>query len=279
MRNSPVQPAIDQIQKMLANSKAGLYVVEKLRNQCELIIGRAHGWGVGPDPRLNGEVRWLQSVIDRLEYVIDIGANKGDWSGLILQQKQLKHLLLFEPSLSALELLRSRFAVHPEIEIIAAAAGNAPGSLTFFEESGAGETSSLVAGFSQGGSAREVEVTTIDAEVEKRGWSFVDFLKIDAEGLDFQVLQGASHLFASGKVSYGQFEYNGPWRVAGATLTHAIQWLGGFGYRCFILRSDALLVPDPARFREYYLYSNYAFIRNDLVENALQRFRSQPNPA
>lgn len=274
-KSSTVQYITDHAHKLLARSKAGLYAVEKIRNQCELIIGRAHGWGVGPDPWLNGEARWLHAVGDCLEYVVDVGANKGDWSDLALRQKDLRHLLLFEPSLSALGHLRARFSSRPEVEIIEAAAGSAQGFLTFFEESDAGETSSLVAGFSHDANTRQVKVTTVDAEIERRGWASVDFLKIDAEGFDFYVLQGTQNLFANGKVRYGQFEYNSPWRIAGSTLTRAIQWLRDLGYQCFVIKSGELRIPDPARYREYYLYSNYAIIRNDLVEDALRRFQRQ----
>jgi len=260
---------------MLASSTAGLHFVTKLRNQCELTIGRAHGWGVSDDPEFNGEASWMRAVADQLQYVVDVGANRGEWTELLVQQKKIKGALLIEPSQSALGLLRSRLSSHPEVEVIEAAAGNAPGYFSFYEEDGAGKTSSLVAGFSHDGRARQVQVTTVDAEIEKRGWPSIDFLKIDAEGFDFRVLEGTRRLLADGKVSYGQFEYNTPWRLAGATLTFAIQWLQDLGYKCFLLKADGLHTPDVALYREYYLYSNYAIVRNDLVEDALQRFRSQ----
>jgi hypothetical protein len=128
-----------------------------------------------------------------------------------------------------------------------------------------------VDGASATGEAREVRVTTIDLEVERRGWPSVDFLKIDAEGYDFHVLEGARRLLENGKVSYGQFEYNAPWRLCGSTLTYAIRWLRDLGYACFVLKADGLQTPNTDAFREYYLYSNYAFIRNDLVEEALRK--------
>jgi FkbM family methyltransferase len=276
--NSMIKYALHHTRRMLAGSKAGLHFVTKLRNQCELTIGRAHGWGISKDPELNGEARWARAVIDRLQYVVDVGANKGEWTELVLRQKDVKRALLFEPSLSAIEVLQARFSAHPEVEVVEAAAGNAIGSMLFFEEEGAGETSSLVAGFSRGGTARRVQLTTVDAEIEKRGWPSVDFLKIDAEGFDFRVLEGTRRLFEKGMVSYGQFEYNGPWRLSGTTLTFAVQWLRNLGYQCFLLKADGLHTPNIEFYREYYLYSNYAIIRNDLVECALQRTRPQSGP-
>jgi FkbM family methyltransferase len=266
-----IQSVLVQTQHMLAGSSAGLNLVVKLRNQCDLTIGRAHGWGESLDPELNGEARWMRSVADRLQYVIDVGANKGDWTDLVLQTTTAKEVMLFDPSRSASTMLKSRFAGRPEVEVREAAVASAPGSMSFFEEEGAGETSSLVGGFSKNAVSRQVEITTIDAEVARRGWPNVDFLKIDAEGYDFHVLEGARGLFESGRISYGQFEYNSPWRLAGTTRTFAISWLRELGYECFLLKADGLHVPDLDLYREYYLYSNYAFIRKDLVDETLRR--------
>jgi FkbM family methyltransferase len=266
-----IQYALTQARTILANSRIGLRLATKLRNQCEMVIGGAHGW-TNCDPQSNGEAKWLSSVADRLKYVIDVGANKGEWTDLVLRKAKPGAVMLLEPSRLAAELLRARFSARPEIEIIEAAAGSAPGSTKFFEEKDAGETSSVVEGASNTGVAREVRVTTVDDEVERRGWPEVDFLKIDAEGYDFHVLEGTRRLFESAKISYGQFEYNGPWRHSGSTLTHAIHWLKKLGYQSFLVKADGLRIPNTDLYREYYLYSNYAIIRGDLVEDALQRF-------
>jgi len=269
----PLRIALDQTRGLLARSETGLRFVAKLRNQCELTIGTAHGWTIGLDPEVNGEARWFRTVPHDLQYVVDVGANKGEWTNLALSCKKVDHVLLLEPSLSAIGTLKGRFSAHPEVEIVEAAAGNCPGTLSFFEEEGAGETSSLVQGFSKDGKVRKVQITTIDAEIERHGWPFVDFLKIDAEGYDFRVLEGTQTLLRNGKVAYGQFEYNSPWRHSGTTLTYAIRWLHDLGYQCFLIKGDGLHVPNVDLYREYYLYSNYAFIRNDLVKDTLQRLQ------
>lgn len=266
-----IKYALNQTRRMLAGSNAGLRFVAKLRNQCDLTIGRAHGWGISNDPELNGEAKWLRTVVDRLRYIVDVGANKGEWTDLVLQSKRVDGALLFEPALSASERLQRRFSAYPQVEVIEAAAGSTPGVMSFFDEGNAGETSSLVQGFSHNATSRKVRVTTVDAEVESRAWPCVDFLKIDAEGYDFHVLEGARQLFENRKVAYGQFEYNSPWRLSGTTLTFAISWLGSLGYQCFLLKADGLHAPNTELYREYYLYSNFAIIRNDLVEDARQR--------
>jgi FkbM family methyltransferase len=180
----------------------------KTRNQCNAIIGRALGATV-IDHRMNGEEKLAAALGGQLRYFVDVGANRGSWTAMFLRhQPVVAGGLLFEPSVSAINELLPRFAGTPQLEVIAAAAGDAAGEISFYEEASAGETSSVVANHSAMPAVkRTVPVTTVSAEVSARNWAEVDFLKIDADGYDFHVLRGAQELFAAQKVRIGQFEY------------------------------------------------------------------------
>ena len=54
----------------------------------------------------------------------------------------------------------------------------------------------------------EFEVTTIDHFCSKKGIEFIDFLKIDAEGSELTVLQGAAQMINDGRIGFIQFEFN-----------------------------------------------------------------------
>lgn len=249
--------------QFLAQSDLGLQTAVKLRNQCEAIIGRAHGTTVS-DGQQNGEASFVAKMAPGIRYFVDIGANRGQWTATLLEHCPSATGLLFDPSQSAARMLKQRFNHADEIEIMEAAAGDAIGYLPFFEETDAGETSSLMSGVSRSKEGRKVPVTTVDCEVKKRQWPHVDYLKIDAEGYDFHALQGAKELLSEGHVYFGQFEYGEGWRFAGSTLTHALAWLANLGYECYLLTGRGLQRPDPDRFREYFQYSNYVFVREDL---------------
>lgn len=248
---------------LLAHSNVGLKAAVKLRNQCDAIIGRAHGATVA-DAQLNGEVSFLRKVAPQIQYFVDVGANCGNWTAVVLEQCPSAAGLLFDPSQTAVNILKQKFANAKGIEILDVAVGDAPGFLPFFEEDGAGETSSLLQNVSSSKVARQVPITTIDCEIKKRQWPCIDYLKIDAEGYDFQALEGARQLLYEGQVRYGQFEYGAGWRFSGTTLTHAIIWLANLGYETYLLTKDGLRSPEPERFREYFQYSNYVFVREDL---------------
>ncbi len=53
-----IQYTLRQMRRLLANRKIGLYIVTKIRNQCELIVARAHASDFGKNPVLNGEAKW-----------------------------------------------------------------------------------------------------------------------------------------------------------------------------------------------------------------------------
>jgi FkbM family methyltransferase len=247
---------IGSLQNMLAKSRFVTCVVVKMNNQCRGIIGRLHGATV-VDMERNGESAIIRHLHSSLRVVVDVGANLGEWTQLVMQTSQVEHCLVFEPSLIALSGLEKRFATMDNVTIIAAAAGEVPGNIVFYEEAGAGETSSVVQGVSNMESrARTIPVTTLDREIQERGFKKIDYLKIDAEGYDFFVLKGAVQLLEQKRIVAGQFEYGYGWALSGATLQHAFSWLKNLGYECFLLKEGKLFRPRIEVYGEYFSYSN-----------------------
>jgi hypothetical protein len=101
------------------------------------------------DLRHNGEAWLADYLAPRFSQFVDVGANVGDWSGLILEANPGAHLLLFEPGQEACLPLAARFAGNPSVELVKAAARAVTGALRYYEEPGAGMTSSLVTGVSR----------------------------------------------------------------------------------------------------------------------------------
>jgi len=54
-----------------------------------------------------------------------------------------------------------------------------------------------------------IELTTVDNFCAKHSLSHIDFLKIDVEGNELKVLQGAKKMIANGNINYIQFEFGG----------------------------------------------------------------------
>jgi FkbM family methyltransferase len=213
----------------------------------------------------NGESWLVQLIAPDARLFIDVGANTGVWSKLFLNSmKQPGKGILFEPSSLAVEFLTENLKHELKnglVEIIPAAVCDNIGSMDFYTEEGAGETSSLIAKHS-GETARKISVktTTIDDVVEKRGLKFVDFLKIDAEGYDLQVLRGAGKSLSAKVIGVIQFEYNAPWVYSSSTLASALELLHGYGYELFLLKSGGLYRFDYGLFGDYFRYSNFVAV-------------------
>lgn len=251
------QACLNAIQKRLAHSKAAVHLALTVRNQCRCVI--KYSLAQDHDPRSNGEEWLAHQIAPTAALFVDVGANKGDWSKLFLDlMPEAGKGLLFEPSENAAGKLHQAFLQSDRVEIVQAAVSDVIGQMTFYEEAEAGETSSLVSGFSQADATQKiVSVTTLDQELGQRQYTAVDMLKVDVEGYDLHVLRGAHHCLSHQQIGVIQFEYNRPWAFAGSTLAAAFQYLKSSGYEVFLLRPDCLQVFDYKRYEEYFEYSNF----------------------
>mgnify|MGYP000212219631 CR=1 FL=1 len=215
--------------------------------------------GGDPDSDRNGEQRLIEVLGPHISTFVDVGANVGDWSARVVgAASQLERGHLLEPNRAACARLEERFADLTSLRIHPVAAARTPGTIEFFEEPGCGETSSTVAGSSRADAVRrEVPCTTVDAFLGDEGIEELDWLKIDAEGADLAVLQGAIGSLSAHRVRWVQFEYNGAWIRAGARLSDALELLDDHGYRTLLIHPRGLLDFPYDIYRDFYGYSNF----------------------
>jgi FkbM family methyltransferase len=126
-------------------------------------------------------------------HIVDVGANRGNWTRTALKYFPRSRFTMFEPQ----EKMREEVAdllVHPGIEFHCMGAGpvNASMQLTQHERDDS-HTFALSARQAQesGYPQIEVPVVALDDFFEGRGLPKIDILKIDAEGWDLEVLKGA----------------------------------------------------------------------------------------
>jgi FkbM family methyltransferase len=248
--------------RLLGRSRLITKVAVLLRNQSRCII--KYHLNETANPLKNGESWLIQQIAPSLSNFIDVGANVGNYANLLLRETpssaEIKAILI-EPSLLATKILQERFNRSGNVHVIQAAVSNFNGESTFFEELEAGETSSLISGVSNCNAAKKiVNVVSLDVVVQEYKLENIDFLKIDTEGNDLHVLQGAIDLLSQNKISIIQFEYGGAWAKAGSTLKKAYELLESFGYRIFILKSSGLFELDYSLYEEYFTYSNHVAV-------------------
>ena len=247
---------IDSGQRLMGKSRSAVRAAFYIRNQCNRVL-RSYVGG-DPDPERNGEVWLARQVAPTISNFIDVGANVGNWAALVWAQQSAARGILLEPAASALTVLSARFGANPCASIIDAAAGAHEGVAEFFEDPGAGETSSLFVNHAPDGSIRrEVRVVTLDSICRELQLEVVDLLKIDAEGYDFNVLRGAEGLLMQRRVGVVQFEYNLPWANAGGTLAAALDLFHRAGYKVYALKGAGIHPFEYARLGEFFDYANF----------------------
>jgi FkbM family methyltransferase len=246
-------------QRAFGQSRTAVRLAVKIKNQCDMIIG-AH-MAAGKSLSVNGE-EWLASLLaPHARNFVDVGANVGEWSLAFARRMTVEpEGLLFEPSPETAAHLRTVLAREglEKLEVIERAASERPGQAMFYAEPGFGETSSLFT-VANGVSAFVVPVTLtkLDDELSARKITHIDFLKVDAEGNDFNALLGGESYISSRRISVIQFEYNSPWMLAGATLSRAFDFLHAHGYKVRLLKRGMLGELDLRRTGEFFKYSNF----------------------
>lgn len=118
---------------------------------------------------------------------VDVGANIGYYTKKMAEVVGPTGTIhAFEPLPSAWNLLKANVAHIPQCQLHNKAVAETPGELPFYAHPN-GDTSSLVP--SSGSTKIVVPVTTLDQELS--ALTQLDLLKIDVEGAEYRVLQGA----------------------------------------------------------------------------------------
>jgi len=255
-------PAIDRLHRFLSRSSLATRAAVLLRNQCRAII--KYRLMTTHQVEESGELWLAERVAPRCRTFVDVGANRGEWTAMMLRYAPPDvRAVLFEPGTKASAMLRERFADRAGIEIVSRALSDRPATAArFFEEPDAGNTSSLSRGAATAGATETaVDVTTLDIEAERLSIERIDLLKVDAEGHDLAVLRGAEKLLREDRVGIVQWEYSDSWIAGGATLAAALDFLGSFGYQTWLLKRGGLHRFDYSVFGEYFTFSNFVSLR------------------
>jgi FkbM family methyltransferase len=76
----------------------------------------------------------------------------------------------------------------------------------------------------------EIECITVDDVIAEYNIPHIDYLKIDVEGAEFDVLKGAARALQEGRIFTGIFEFGGTFDDAKITVDDVEEYLNGFGY-------------------------------------------------
>lgn len=198
--------------------------------------------------------RWLGEYLVRARrgLFIDVGANIG-WHALhAARQVNVESVAAFEPDPFNFALLERNAAANGFVNVIckAAAIGDKPGRLRLYryKNSNLGRHSAVV---DHGYGWQDVPALDLDGALTEMKLANrpVAALKIDVEGFEPAVIQGASHTLARTDVVIIEHSLALS-RAAGWSADHMIERLAERGFRPHALRADggvAAIAPDELR--------------------------------
>jgi FkbM family methyltransferase len=165
------------------------------------------GLTVGEEHFLKRHLKGVRSGV-----FFDVGANRGAYAAYLHMLVPAARIYAFEPHPRSFALL-AESAGSDTIVPVNKALSDAPSHMTlydFADHDGSTQASlspDAVKLFSSRVVKHAVECTTLDIFMRENGIEKIDFLKVDTEGFDLSVLQGASNALAENRIGVIQFEF------------------------------------------------------------------------
>jgi len=182
-----------------------------------------------------------------LESFVDVGANEGLFLRDALKAFHVKRALAFEPGAEAFAALRRLHGGNASVTCINEGLGSSRGRVKFYtfpdsKKNTLCETLSDEVRTSPG-TCVEIDLGTLDEHVGEG--EVIDFLKIDVEGFEIAVLQGAKALLASKRIRTIYCEFHKICDFENANSPHTslaglTAFLAPFGYRFVALYTQGV---------------------------------------
>lgn len=238
--------------------------------QAFLIIDQNNSDDLGYDNcnmYLNGEHLIIKNFINYNALVFDVGANRGEWSKLVLNENTHVNLYAFEPIPQIHKLLKNNFGNNSNVKTFNLAFSSVHGVCDFYYYSSTLQSSEL-SGFYDREILRnsfnlfpnriQVSIETLDRFCEDQKISRIDFLKIDTEGAEWKILNGSKKLLEEQRIQSIQFEYGGCYLDANSSLEQIFMMLKEYGYIIFRIIPEGLIhIKKWSNSLETFRYSNY----------------------
>lgn len=237
-------------------------------------------WGLGilnsENHRLSGEDHFLRHLPQYLSTgqaftVFDVGANIGTYAREVkaLYPQAIVHA--FEPHPETYVALQ-RQAEQCGYYAHNLALGNVAGQALLFDRPGSGSTHAslyrdvIEVVHHETAVRSEVHVTTLDRFTEEHGIARIHLLKLDTEGSEMNILQGARSLLEAGAIDVIQFEFNDMNVVSRVFFSDFYTYLSQYALSRMLPDGLVPIEPHPAFLSEIFAFQNLVAIRRGLQQ-------------
>ena len=200
--------------------------------------------------------------------VFDVGAYVGEWSRAVMKRVPDVKIHQFEPMSASFNALTANFSnetADGRVVVNNVAVSDLCGSVVFYHYTNCPVLSTIWKHDAPTEARLNLTCTevptntiTLDYYCEVFNITHIDFLKIDTEGAEFDVLKGARSLLERHSIKALQFEYDGCFLNAQVTLKSVFDYLTRYGFSIYKLHPDGLIhIPVFSDNLEVYDYSNF----------------------
>ena len=222
----------------------------------------------------NGEMRFLQRNIENRSVIFDIGANVGQWTKFVLNTNKFLNIHCFEPSKYTFKkLINNNFpsnvicnniglsSVKKEEFLHVSKKGSALNSL--YNRRGLKEHNVKILQQQN----EKIQLDTLENYCRENDIKLIDYMKIDVEGHEFEVLKGGKKLFNNIRVNIIQFEYGGTYIDAHVFLRDIFHFFKEYHYNFYKIYPGCIKL-----IKNYYpKYDNFQY-QNWLIINKNYKF-------
>ena len=228
---------------------------------------------------LTGEKRFIKLIGKEINFSIDIGANVGKYTKLLLAETN-SEVIAFEPLPKAFEELKEiEKNFSSRLNVYNIGIGNKNSNLELNYSTEKSELASFIEDLdklsfidSKNNKKIIVEVMTLDSFFKKYEQTYkekeIDLLKIDTEGFELEVLNGASKTLINKKPKFIQIEFNWHQLFREQTIYKFSKILSNYEVFKILPFGNSLIKVDPKRPESNIFHlSNFVFIRKDISKN------------
>lgn len=229
----------------------------------------------------NGEGKFLDSLERYYRDTIrqgsavqlfDVGANKGEFAELLRARwGKGGQIHVFEPVETLCAEMRGRFAGDTSVHINQVGISSTEGVQVLYSDIEGSPLSSFlsrdVAGVGQE-FGQQVCVPTIrlDTYIKKMRLEHINFIKIDTEGYEFEVINSLGKYLCSTFIDFVQFEYGGTTLDAGLSLRKFFEIFEAAGFVIAKVMRTGLLIRPYENWMDDFRYANFVAISRCKLE-------------
>jgi FkbM family methyltransferase len=227
------------------------------------------------DFNTNGELWLLRTILPEIKTVFDVGSHVGQWASHVLRLNQHINLHCFEPSKKTFKVIQQKgFKKNVICNNFGLGSENTFKKLYVYGELSEGSSFYLrkglekIVGTELRAKTEDAEIRTLDSYCKERDIREIDFLKIDVEGHELDVIKGGKEYFESERIKITQFEYGGCYIDSRILLKDFFEIFEGMNYDIFLLYPTRVCkIPRYDQRLENFQYKNFLIINNAVEQD------------